>query len=469
MATTRIMSIHVNKGKTPKQCVSAQLNYIMNPEKTDGGALISSHACMPETAVNEFMLYRQEYLNSTGREIKNEALVYHVRQAFKPGEITPEEANEIGKELASRMTNDQFAYVVATHIDKHHVHNHIVICATALDCRHKYRDVKRSSKDLAQLSDAICEERQLSVIRDPHGESLSYDKWQGNQKKTSHRDDLRMMIDAALRMQPDGFDALMRLLEEVGCLIKRGAHISIKPPNGERYIRLDSLGPEYEEAALRRTLAGDHVHIPKIPRGDYTESQVRRLVDIEAKLRSGKVEGKGYLVWAERNNIDAKAQSIIFLKEHHIGSIDALNDQIAALEAEQSEKKAAIWQKQNRMKEINRQRQAIRDYGRTKEVYTQYRESGWSVKFYQEHREEIESHRNAQVVYSQYDGKLPTLKELTAEYDGLKEQKEKDQAVFDELKPQLTNLKHVRYNYEILERDVAPNDHHGTRQREEER
>lgn len=117
MATTTILTIHINKGKTPKQCVAAQLNYIMNPTKTNGGALISSHACMPETAVNEFMLYRQKYFENTGREIDNEVLVYHVRQAFKPDEITPEEANEIGKELASRMTNDQFAYVVAKKTD----------------------------------------------------------------------------------------------------------------------------------------------------------------------------------------------------------------------------------------------------------------------------------------------------------------------------------------------------------------
>ena len=284
MATTTILTIHINKGKTPKQCVAAQLNYIMNPTKTNGGALISSHACMPETAVNEFMLYRQEYFENTGREIENEVLVYHVRQAFKPEEITPEEANEIGKELASRMTDDQFAYVVATHIDKHHVHNHIVICSTALDCQHKYRDVKRSGKDLAQLSDEICEEHQLSVIRDPQNKTVSYDKWQGNQRKLTHRDELRMIIDAALRMQPDGFDALMQLLEDAGCCIKRGAHISIKPPEGERYIRLDTLGPEYDEASLRRTLAHDHVHIPKIPRGDFTESQVKRLIDIKDEV-----------------------------------------------------------------------------------------------------------------------------------------------------------------------------------------
>ena len=455
MATTTIMSVHVNKGKTPKQCVAAQLNYIMNPAKTDGGKLISSHACMPETAVNEFMLYRQEYLENTGREIENEVLVYHVRQAFKPEEITPEEANEIGKELASRMTNDQSAYVVATHIDKHHVHNHIVICATALDCQHKYRDVKRSGKDLALLSDAVCEERQLSVIRNPQKKTVSYDQWQGNQRKFTHRDELRMIIDAALRMQPDSFDALMQLLEDAGCHIKRGAHIGIMPPEGKRYIRLDTLGAEYEEATLSRSLTGDHVHIPKIPRGDFSESQIKRLIDIEAKLRAGK--GKGYQVWAERNNIEAKAQMIIFLKEHQSGSLEELNEQIQELTDQRISLKGSIREKQHRMKEINRQRQAIRDYSRTKEVYTQYRESSWSMKFYQEHRQEIEDHRNAQAVYSSLDGKVPTLKELTAEYDSLKEQKENDQAALDELKPKLTDLKHIRYNYEILERDSAPN------------
>ena len=187
------------------------------------------------------------------------------------------------------------------------------------------------------------------------------------------------------------------------------------------------------------------------------ESQIKRLIDIEAKLRAGK--GKGYQVWAERNNIDAKAQMIIYLKEHHIGSLEELNEQIQKLTDQQKELKASIREKQNRMKEINRQRQAIRDYSRTKDVYTQYRESGWSVKFYQEHRQEIEDHRNAQAIYSSLDGKIPTLKELTTEYDEMKKRKENDQAVFDELKPKLTDLKHIRYNYEILERDSAPNSH----------
>ena len=451
MATTRIMSIHIGKGKTARQCITERLDYIMNPEKTDGGTLVSSYACSPETAADEFMLYRQRYMTNTGRSNEKEVIAYHVRQAFKPGEVTPEKANMIGKELAEMLTGGKHAFVVATHIDKHHVHNHIMICSTDLECRHKYRNVKRSGKDVIMLSDMLCREHGLSVIRNPKNKTVTYDKWQGDQKKTTHRDELRMIIDAALRLEPDGFDALMQLLEEAGCLIKRGTHVSVKPPDGQRYIRLDSLGPEYDEAALRRTLSGEHAHIPRVPRGDYTENQIKRLIDIEEKLRAGK--GTGYRIWAERNNINAKAQMVIFLKEHHIGSVDELKDQIAELQSESNEKNASIRKARIRMKEINRQRQAIRDYSRTKDVYTQYMESGWPHGFYREHRKEIEAHRNAQAVYSLYDGKLPTLTELTAEYDALRESVAQEKAELAELKTKLTDLKRIKTNFDLLERD----------------
>jgi hypothetical protein len=467
MAATRIISIHVNKGKTARQCITARLNYIMNPQKTDDGILISTFACSPETAADEFTLFRQEYQTNTGRVQENEVIAYHVRQSFTPGEITPEEANAIGKKLAEMITGGNHAFVVATHIDKEHIHNHIIFCSTDLEGRNKFRDVKRSAKNLAQISDDLCRENGLSVIENPQDKTVTYDQWQGNQRRFTHRDELRMIIDAALRMQPDGFDALLQLLEDAGCLIKRGAQISVKPPDGKRYIRLDTLGSEYGETSLRQSLAGKHVHIPKIPRGDFTESQIKRLINIEAKLRAGK--GKGYQVWAERNNIEAMSQMVIFLKEHQIDSPEELNEQIQELIDQRNSLKTSIQEKQTRMKEINCQRKAIRDYSRTKDVYTHYRESGWSSKFYQEHRQEIEDHKKAQAVYASLGGKLPTLKELSAEYDRLKEEKADDQTSLDELKSRLTNLKHIRYNYEILERDYAPNDHQSHRHRDEVR
>ena len=467
MATTRIMSLHVSKGKSAGQCIKERLDYIMNPDKTNGGELISTFACEQQTAANEFMLFRSEYLMKTGRDIPNEVIGYHIRQAFKPGEITEEAANKIGKELASKLSGDGYAYVVATHNDRQHIHNHIIMCSFPADGTYKYRDLKNSAKDLARMSDELCRKNGLSVVQESQNKSLTYDKWLGNKKELSGRDFLRMVIDTALRLNPDGFDALMQLMEEAGCLIKRGVQISITPPEGKRYIRLDSLGAEYSEEALRKTLSGQHVHIPKTPRRDYTESQVKRLVNIEAKLREGK--GKGYMIWAERNNIDAKAQSIIYLKENHIDSVGELKDQIQALRLSRNALHASLRETQNRMKEINRLRKAIRDYHRTKDVYREFRESGWSSQYYNEHRSDIELHKQAQAVYSAHEGKMPTLQELTEEYDALRDRKEREYTQLEELKPKLTVLNHIKYNFDVLERDslpdsrVAQRDHHKAR------
>ena len=457
MATTRIMPMHINKGKTISQCMKARIDYVKNPDKTEAGTLVSSYACTPESADHEFVLARNEYRSLTGKSNSKEVIAYQLRQSFKPGEVTPEEANRIGYELAARLLGGDHAFIVATHTDRKHIHNHIVFCATTLDCTHKFRNRWNSSKLVAEISDELCREHHLSVLENPQNKTVSYDKWQGDQADLSLRDSLRITIDAALRLKPDGFDALMQLLEEAGCWIKRGAHISIKPPEGKRYIRLDSLGEEYTEESLRQALKGQRTHIPKIPRSDYTTSQVKRLIDVEAKLLEGK--GKGYMVWAERNNIDAKAQSIIYLKENNIGSIDELEDQIRMLRTARNDLYASIRQKQDRMKVINQLRQAIRDYRRTKDVYTQYRESGWSQKFYNEHREDIEAHKKAQATYSAYEGKMPTLKELTAEYDSLRDQKESDNADLEQLKPKLTTLNHIKYNFDVLSRDFLPESH----------
>ena len=454
MATTRIIPMHINKGKTISQCMKARVDYVKNPDKTENGLLISSYACAPESADHEFVLARNEYMALTGRTNPNEVIAYQLRQSFKPGEVTPEEANKIGYELASRLLGGEYAFLVATHTDRRHIHNHIVFCATALDCTHKFRNHWNSSRTVAEISDDLCRQHRLSVVEHPMDKTVSYDKWLGDSAGLSHRDELRMIIDACLRMNPDGFDALMQMMEELGCWIRRGAHVSIKPPSGERYIRLNSLGAEYTESALRLSLDGKHVHIPKVPRGDYTPSEVKRLVDIETKLRAGK--GKGYMIWAERNNIDAKAQLVIYLKENHIGSLDELEARIKTLRSERNAIHADLRKAQNRMKEINQLRRAIRDYRRTKDIYSQYKESGWSPKFYNEHRSEIEAHKNAQAIYSSVEGKMPTLKELTAEYDALRDQKERDNAKLESIKPALTTLNHVKYNIDILARDELP-------------
>lgn len=265
----------------------------------------------------------------------------------------------------------------------------------------------------------------------------------------------------------------MQLLEEAGCRIKRGAQISIKPPSAKRFIRLDTVGAEHTEEALRMLLAGKHVHIPKRSRGRMTKSQVERLIDIEVKLRSGK--GKGYERWAERRNTCALASSMIYLKENHVGSYAELESRIqAALGERRGVLKSRIRAAQARMEEISGQKKAILVYRRTKEVYAKYRESGWSPTFYREHKADIEAHKEAQAVYSAAGGKLPTLAELSEEYDLLLSQKRETGEEMSRLNEELKNLRHIKSNMDTLldderyetdrhdhnELDIPERDHH---------
>ncbi|MBR0392614.1 MAG: relaxase/mobilization nuclease domain-containing protein, partial [Oscillospiraceae bacterium] len=180
MATTRLITIHISKGKSAGGSFAARLDYASNPEKTEDGQLVTSFACDPMTAANEFELMRRTYLNITGRHRDGEVIAYQLRQSFKPGEVTPEEANQIGRELAGRFLKGNHAYIVATHTDKAHIHNHIIFCATTLDCQHKFRNFLGSGKALARLSDQICMEHKLSVVSNPRMHDTNYDRWQGD-------------------------------------------------------------------------------------------------------------------------------------------------------------------------------------------------------------------------------------------------------------------------------------------------
>ena len=190
IATTRIIPMHINKGKTIMQCLKARIDYAQSPEKSDDGRLISAYACTPETADQEFMLARNAYMLNTGKRIQGEVIAYQFRQSFKPGEVTPEEANQIGYELASKFLRNDHAFIVATHQNTSCVHNHIIVCSTALDCRHKFKNFKNSAQALADLSDQICREHGLSVVTQKHNIGVSYDKWQGRNVKPTQKEKL---------------------------------------------------------------------------------------------------------------------------------------------------------------------------------------------------------------------------------------------------------------------------------------
>ena len=196
------MPLHTGKGRTAGTAISDILDYVENPDKTDGGRLITSYQCDSRIADAEFLFAKRQYIAKTGRHRgADDVLAYQIRQSFVPGEITPEEANRLGYELAMRFTKGKHAFIVCTHIDKAHIHNHIIWNSTTLDCSRKFRNFWGSTKAVRRLNDTICIENGYSIVENPKRRGKSYDKWLGD-KPPCHRDRLRMAIDAALEKSP---------------------------------------------------------------------------------------------------------------------------------------------------------------------------------------------------------------------------------------------------------------------------
>ena len=178
MATTRLMPLHTGKGRTVGQAISAIIDYTENPQKTDGGRLITSWQCDSRIADAEFLFAKNQYTQKTGRvRGEDDVIAYHLRQSFVPGEITPEEANRLGCELAKRFTKGNHAYIVCTHIDKAHIHNHVIWNSTALSQARKFRNFWGSSRAVRRLNDTICIENGYSIVENPKRHGKSYNKW----------------------------------------------------------------------------------------------------------------------------------------------------------------------------------------------------------------------------------------------------------------------------------------------------
>lgn len=256
MATTRIIPMHINKGQTIAQMLTDSTGYGLNPEKTGQGKFVTAYACDRHTADVEFLLAQREYAQRTGRAQDGGVILYQIRQSFKPGEITPEEANRVGYELASRFLKGKHAFFVCTHTDKKHIHNHIYWNAVTLDYKHKFRDFLGSWHAVSRLSDLICLEHQLSVVQNPKRYTHShYGKWLGNRAKISHRELARIAIDDALSKHPHTFEAFLDLLQKSGYTVKHGKHLTLCKP-GQKNIRFDSLKNEYTEEEIRAVISG---------------------------------------------------------------------------------------------------------------------------------------------------------------------------------------------------------------------
>ena len=447
LAATRLIALHKNKGKSVAACLKSRTDYAQNPDKTQQGELVSSYECSPLTVDEEFMLSKRQYELMTGRRQKNDVIAYQIRQSFKPGEITAEEANKVGYELAMRFTKGKYAFIVATHTDREHIHNHIIYNSTALDSTRKFRDFLLSGLAVQRLSDLICLEHQLSVI-----EIKPY--WE-RQKRTlyppreSNRDKLCAVIDnILLNEKPTDFEAFLQKLEQQGYEIKRGKHTSVKGTRQKRFIRFRTLGAGYSEDEIKAVIAREAEHRPH-QKQPPKEQPFHLLVDIQAKLSEGKSEG--YARWAKRYNLKEMSKTLIFLQENKIGSIEEMQERVNAATAQYHELGDSIKAAEQRMAEIAVLRAHIINYAKTRPVYDAYRKAGYSKKFLEEHREQITLHRAAKATFDEAGlKKLPKVKELNTEYSTLLSQKKAAYPAYRKARDEMQELMKAQKNVEIF-------------------
>ncbi|MGI6497598.1 MAG: relaxase/mobilization nuclease domain-containing protein [Oscillospiraceae bacterium] len=463
MATTRIIPMHITKGKTLAQSISDRTDYGLNPEKTNDGELTSAYACDPRSFAAEVLISKRQYKFYTGKEEKNDVLVYQVRQSFKPGEVTPEEANQIGYDFASRFLKGKHAFFVCTHTDKAHIHNHIYWNAVTLDCTRKFRDFHRSGRAVARLSDLICTEHQLSVIEKPQRGSSAYNKWHGFKGKLSNREVLRIAIDEALEQKPHDFNAFLSLLSEQGFKIKNGKHLTFLHEDFKQNIRMYTLGDEYSEDAIRAIVKGQKIHQPKKHRTVWDANRPKTIIDIQAKLATGM--GEGYRRWATVENLKRMAKTKLYMDEHGF-SYEAMSEKKAELFVKEKELSAKITEDQNRLAEINILKTHIVNYSKTRDVYVAYRKSGYSKKYLEEHEPDIIIHKAAKKAFDEMSmKKLPTIKSLQVEFSNLLTSKKTAYAELKKVRDELRDLTVHKANYEELrdleEREKRKNNEHG--------
>ena len=392
------------------------------------------------------MLTKKLYEQTTGRSQKSNVIAYQIRQSFRPGEITADDANRIGYELATRFLKGKHAFIVATHTDREHIHNHIIYNSTALDGTRKFRDFFFSGLAVQRLSDLICLEHQLSVIeKKPYRERqkrITYPP------KESNRDRLCSVIDEILQQKPTAYEDFLQKLELQGYEIKRGKYTSVKGARQKRFIRFRTLGDGYSEEEIKAVLAGKAKHQP-YQKQPPKEQPFQLLVDIQAKLAEGK--GGGYERWAKKHNLKEMSKTLIFLQEQKIGSAADLKERADAALSRYHELGDSIKSSEKRLAEIAVLRAHIVNYAKTRPVYDAYRKSGYSKKFLEEHRTEITLHKAAKVAFNESGLKmLPKVKDLNAEFSALLIKKKALYPEYRKVRDEMQDLVKAQKNVELF-------------------
>ena len=443
----------VTKIKPVKSTLSKALDYIENPDKTDGKMLISSFGCSYETADIEFGYTLSQALD------KGNNLAFHLIQSFAPGEVDYEKAHEIGKQLADAVTKGQHEYVVTTHIDKGHIHNHVIFCAVNFVDHHKYNSNKRSYYGIRNMSDKLCRENGLSVVVPGKGsKGKSYAEYQAEKTGTSWKGKLKIAVDALIP-QVSSFEELLTRLQAAGYEIKPGKYVSCRAPGQERFTRLKTLGADYTEEAIRERIAGRRTKAAKAPR---EQRGVSLLIDIENSIKAA--QSKGYEQWAKIHNLKQAAKTMNFLTEHKIEQYADLVSRIEEMSAESGQAADALKNAEKRLADMAVLIKNVSTYQKTKPVYDAYRKARNREKYRAGQEQAIILHEAAaRSLKAAGIAKLPNLAALQSEYEALQAQKEALYADYGKLKKKVREYDIIKQNIDsILQADRQPEREKGT-------
>ena len=426
----------VTKTHPIKSTLKAAIDYICNPEKTDGKLLVSSYGCTAETADIEFSWTRRHAID------KGTNLGRHLIQAFQPGEVTPEQAHEIGMELAKEILGGKYEFVLTTHIDKDHVHNHLIFNAVSFADHKHYHSNKRSYHDIRRTSDRLCKEHGLSVIIPGQDKGKSYIEHQATQNGTSYKAKLKAAIDRLLPVCSD-LEELLRRLQREGYEIKRGKYISARAPDQERFTRLKTLGVDYTEEALAARIAGRSRPSRQLKRQD---GKISLLIDIQNNIKAQ--QSAGYRRWATIENLKRIADTSNFLTEHGISSYEELSDWCEAASVSAAQLKADLRDTGAKIDELALKMKHVGTYRQLKPIYDRYKASRDKGKFLRGHESEIILFEAAaREIKKAGLARLPSAEKLKVELDGLSARKTSMQA-------ELRKIQREDKEYDTLRRNV---------------
>lgn len=429
----------ITKTHPIKSTLKKAIDYICNPEKTDGKLLVSSFGCTAETADIEFTWTRKHAIE------KGVNLGRHLIQAFETGETTPEQAHEIGMQLAKEVLGGKYEFVLTTHIDKGHIHNHLIFNAVSFSDYHHYHSNKRSYHYIRRVSDRLCKEHGLSVIVPGQDRGKSYAEYTAEKAGTSYKAKLKMAIDRLIPISSD-FDDLLRRLQNEGYEIKQGKYISCRASGQERFTRMKTLGVDYTEEAVAARISGRSRPSRQAKKDD---KRINLLIDIQNNIKAQ--ESAGFVHWAKINNLKQAAKTMNFLTEHGISSYEELEEKAAAAASASDKLLGSIKSTESRTADLALLMKHAAAFRKLKPVYDSYRKSSDKEKFMRGHESDIILFEvSARALKEMKIEKLPSAEKMKAEYEALTSEKEKLYSAYKTAKQEAKEYSVIRQNVDAL-------------------